>query len=188
MFSNGCIEIGSMPVLASASQFASGWSNVMVGEFGSNRSQEKGQPSSSPSQGGNPAPSPPRLTLLIAEDNLPDALIVKEAIKLERLPLDIHIASDGEQALEFVQRTLPDALILDLNLPKLAGFEVLRAIRADPKLEHLPVMVATSSDSSSDRSEAAQLGASYFRKPVTYAEFMKIGAYLREFLTMNNLL
>ncbi len=82
----------------------------------------------------------------------------------------------------------PQVLLLDLNLPKLDGFEVLRAIRATNKFKEIPVLVFTSSDSPSDRSEVAKLGAGYFRKPVTYPEFVKIGATLRSFLQENRLL
>ena len=68
------------------------------------------------------------------------------------------------------------------------GLEVLRRIRARDKSKNIPVVVVTSSDSPSDRGEAARLGASYFRKPVSYGEFVEIGAFLRAFLKANNLL
>ena len=135
------------------------------------------------------------MNLLLAEDNLPDALLVREAIKMEDLPLDVHIAPDGEAAVEFVERAekdpnapFPDVLLLDLNLPKVDGFEVLRRIRASSRVKNIPVIIVTSSDSPADRGEAAGLGAGYFRKPVSYSEFMKIGALLREFLTDHGLL
>jgi len=131
----------------------------------------------------------------VAEDNLPDAIIVREAIKKEKLPVEVFIAADGEKALEFFQRAesdatapAPSALLLDLNLPKVDGFEVLRAIRASRQFKELPILIVTSSDSPSDRSEAARLGAGYFRKPVTYAEFLKIGVSIRELLRENKLL
>jgi len=78
--------------------------------------------------------------------------------------------------------------LLDLNLPKVNGFEVLRRIRASDKCKNIPVLIVTSSDSPTDRSEAAKLGAIYFRKPVSYDEFVKIGAFLRRFLKDNGLL
>jgi two-component system, chemotaxis family, response regulator Rcp1 len=135
------------------------------------------------------------LQLLLAEDNFPDALLVREAIRKENLPLEVSIVADGEQALEFIERAEKDpaaptfhALILDLNLPKIDGFEILRRIRASEKYRNVPVLIVTSSDSPADRSEGASLGAGYFRKPPDYAEFLKIGATLKRFLEENGLL
>lgn len=126
---------------------------------------------------------------------MPDVIIVREAIKKEKLPVEVHIAADGEKALEFFRRAesdaaapAPSALLLDLNLPKVEGFEVLRAIRASRQFKEIPVLVMTSSDSPADRNEAARLGAVYFRKPVTYAEFLKIGSSIRALLQENKLL
>jgi DNA-binding response OmpR family regulator len=135
------------------------------------------------------------LNLLLAEDNLPDALLVREAIRMEDLPLDVHIASDGERALEFLKNSeqdpnapCPHVLLLDLNLPRVDGFEVLRRIRANEKQKHLPVLIITSSDSPADRSQSARLGAGYFRKPPDYEEFLKIGVALRRLLQEHDLL
>jgi len=114
---------------------------------------------------------------------------------MEDLPLEVHVAQDGERVVDFVMRAekdpdapFPDLLLLDLNLPKLDGFEVLRKIRAGDKCKNIPVLIVTSSDSPADRSEAAKLGASYFRKPISYQEFVKIGSVLRRFLEDNGLL
>jgi DNA-binding response OmpR family regulator len=135
------------------------------------------------------------LKLLLAEDNLPDALLVREAIKKENLPLDVYIAADGEQALRFIENAesdpaapSPNILLLDLNLPKVDGIEVLRKIRAGRKYKDIPVLIITSSDSASDRSASAALGARYFRKPPMYTEFLKIGPTLRSFLEEKGLL
>jgi DNA-binding response OmpR family regulator len=135
------------------------------------------------------------LNLLLAEDNLPDALLVREAIRMENLPLEVHIAPDGERVIEFIAAAerdpnapCPDILLLDLNLPKIEGLEVLRRIRASGKCRNLPVLIVTSSDSPADRKMASQLGAGYFRKPVTYDEFVKIGNVLKEFLQTSGLL
>ncbi len=120
---------------------------------------------------------------------MPDALIIREAIKRERLPVDVYIAADGEQALEFFRRAksdgaapVPHALMLDLNLPKIDGFEVLRSLRADPQFQDIPTLIVTSSDSPADREEAAKLGAGYFRKPVTYGQFLHVGAVIKALL------
>ena len=135
------------------------------------------------------------MNLLLAEDNLPDALLVREAIQAEQLEVDVHIVADGELTIDLVARAMtdpeapaPDVMLLDLNLPKVDGFEVLRRVRAIEKFKSIPVIIVTSSDSPGDRREAAKLGASYFRKPVSYEEFIKIGAVLREFLKQHSLL
>jgi CheY-like chemotaxis protein len=126
---------------------------------------------------------------------LPDALLVREAIRMEGLPLEVHVASDGERALDFLKRTevdsatpRPDVLLLDINLPKVDGFEVLRIVRASEKYREIPVLIVTSSDSPADRKEAAALGAGYFRKPPSYEEFLKIGPTLRRMLESTRLL
>jgi two-component system, chemotaxis family, response regulator Rcp1 len=134
------------------------------------------------------------LNLLLVEDNLPDALIIRDAIRKEKLPVQVHIVADGERALEFIMaaETNPAALcphfvVLDLNLPRVDGLEVLRAFRTIKKFERIPVLVVTSSDSPTDRHEVAKLGAYYFRKPVSYLEFVKIGPFLKSFLQQHGL-
>jgi DNA-binding response OmpR family regulator len=135
------------------------------------------------------------LNLLLAEDNLPDALLVREAIRMEGLPVEIHAATDGEQAVEFILRAendpdapCPDILLLDLNLPKLDGFEVVRRIRAGTRCKNLVVLIVTSSDSPSDRKKAAEFGLEYFRKPTSYQEFLKLGAVVKRCMEENRLL
>jgi CheY-like chemotaxis protein len=125
----------------------------------------------------------------VAEDNLPDALIVREVVLAEGLPLEMHVVSDGAQAVAFIARAeedgnapCPHFILLDLNLPKVDGWEVLRRIRASEKCKNVPVIIITSSDSPADRSAAASLGAGYFRKPPSYEEFLKLGAVLRQLL------
>jgi two-component system response regulator len=131
----------------------------------------------------------------MVEDNPADALLVGEAIGLEGLPLEVFTAPDGEAAISFIETTgndprFPplDAVLLDLNLPKVDGFEVLRRIRASERYKNLPVVVLSSSDSLSDRTGSAALGARYFRKRPDYQEFLKIGAVLRRMLEENGLL
>lgn len=129
------------------------------------------------------------MNLLLAEDNLPDALLVQEAIRQENLPVQVRLATDGEQAIAFIEKaendpaaSCPDILLLDLNLPKIDGFEVLRRIRSSVRCRDAAVLIVTSSDSPEDRSQAAKLGAGYFRKPISYTEFLKLGSVLRRFL------
>jgi chemotaxis family two-component system response regulator Rcp1 len=112
---------------------------------------------------------------------------VREAIRHENLQIDMHIVSDGQKAIEFLERAesdenapCPQCMLLDLNLPRVEGFEILRRVRASQKCGSIPVVVITSSDSPSDRSQAAALGAGYFRKPPSYEEFLKLGAVLKQ--------
>ncbi len=111
---------------------------------------------------------------------------------MEKLPLDVHIVADGQAAMDFIARAeryanapCPHLLMLDLNLPKRSGFEVLRALRASEKWKSIPVLIITSSDSREDLNEAAALGARYFRKPPNYEEFLKLGAVLKQLLNAN---
>ena len=120
---------------------------------------------------------------------------MREAIQAEQLEVDVHIVADGELAIDFIARAATDSeapaphvMLLDLNLPKVDGFEVLRRVRAIEKFKNIPVIIVTSSDSPEDRREALSLNANYFRKPVSYEEFIKIGAVLRRFLEENGLL
>jgi two-component system response regulator len=135
------------------------------------------------------------LNLLLAEDNLPDALLLKEAVAEENLPVRFFMETDGEKAIAFIARAeqdpsapRPHAVLLDLNLPKIDGFEVLRGIRASAKFRNMPVLIVTSSDSPSDRKTAADLAAGYFRKPASYFEYLKVGPYLRKFFEEHGLL
>jgi two-component system response regulator len=115
--------------------------------------------------------------------------LVREAIRLENLPLVVHIAADGEQAIDFIAQAESDAnsacphfLLLDLNLPKKDGFEVLRRVRASSICAGIPVLVLTSSDAPGDLKTATELGARYFRKPPSYTEYMKLGGVLKQML------
>ena len=115
--------------------------------------------------------------------------MVREAIRKEKLPLEIHVVSDGQEAIEFIERSevdpnapCPHFLVIDLNLPKRNGFEVLQRLRASEKCGASPVLVMTSSDSPDDRTRAAQWGAGYFRKPPSYEEYLKLGAVLKDLL------
>jgi chemotaxis family two-component system response regulator Rcp1 len=132
------------------------------------------------------------LNLLLAEDNLPDALLVREVIRLENLPLDVYAVPDGEKALEFIARSdehedapHPDLLLLDLNLPKRDGFEVLKRLRESAKYGRIPVLVMTSSDAPADRARASDFGAAYFRKPPSYGEFLRLGDVLRKMVELS---
>jgi two-component system, chemotaxis family, response regulator Rcp1 len=126
--------------------------------------------------------------VLLVEDNLADIELVREALSAIELRYVLHIATDYEQARDYVQSIsaetiCPDILLMDLNLPKGSGLELLRLFRARPDCQHTPVIVVSSSNAVRDRERAAQLGAMhYFRKPTDFQEFMKLGPLIVESL------
>lgn len=127
---------------------------------------------------------------LLVEDNHADVLLVQEAIELHSVPIDLHIVNDGDQAVKFIERAdtdpeapRPELLILDLNLPKRDGREVLHRLRASGKCRNIPVLILTSSELPKDRDELYKLGANgYFRKPSSYDQFMRVGEVVKALL------
>jgi CheY-like chemotaxis protein len=128
------------------------------------------------------------LKILLAEDNLADILLVRKALAEHKIPHDLQIVRDGEEAIALFERMddangipCPDLLLLDVNLPKVDGPEILSAFRKHPRCAHTPVIVITSSDAWRDRERMAQLGiAYYFKKPSDLDAFLNLGAIVRE--------
>lgn len=128
--------------------------------------------------------------MLLIEDNPGDVLLEKEALRSRGLDIEIKLHTDGEQVLNFITASdrgevtfQPDVVLLDLNLPRAHGEQVLDRIRHSRTLAQVPVLVVTSSDSQRDRAAAARLGANgYFRKPADYDEFMKLGEVVEAML------
>ena len=116
------------------------------------------------------------LQILLVEDDPGDVVLVREALQESRHVEDIRVAHDGVQALEQLRdrrRALPDLVLLDLNLPRKDGREVLGEIRRDPRLTHLPVVVLTTSDAQSDVVRSYELHANaYVTKPVDLQRFL----------------
>ena len=126
--------------------------------------------------------------ILLIEDNPADVFLIKEALRTHGIEYLLQWLSDGEQAVNHIEcmnefSSTPELILLDLNLPKLDGKEVLAYIRRNPWLTRTPVAVLTSSDSPHDRLETARLGATcYIRKPPTLDEFLTVGAMIRNLL------
>ncbi|WP_377153878.1 response regulator [Roseateles sp. UC29_93] len=122
------------------------------------------------------------LSVLLVEDNPGDADLVIETLEQGKLMLDIAVAVDGAQALArllrqppFEAAMPPDLILLDLNLPKVTGREVLARIKQEPGLREIPVVVLTSSDAEHDIVRSYQLGANcYVTKPVGLVAFQSI--------------
>ena len=119
--------------------------------------------------------------LLVEDDPDDEALTIRELNK-QNIVNKIDVVRDGKEALEYLFATgayegrdpsdIPTLMILDLKLPKVDGFEVLKRVRADERTKHLPVVVLTSSDEQRDIVESYSLGAnSYIRKPVAFNDF-----------------
>ena len=120
--------------------------------------------------------------VLLVEDDPGDVLMTKEAFEHYKLRNVLHVVTDGEQALHFLRRTggyadapRPGLILLDLNLPRLDGLEVLAELKADPALKVIPVVILTTSQAQQDvlRSYALHANA-YVSKPVDFETFMEV--------------
>jgi two-component system response regulator len=120
--------------------------------------------------------------VLLVDDNQADVKLTLKAFRILSSERQVSVVRDGEEALEFLFSTgrysgKPGAsplklILLDLKLPKVNGFEVLKAVKADPKTQSIPVVMLTSSNQAQDLRECYRLGAnSYIQKPVDYDEF-----------------
>ena len=127
--------------------------------------------------------------ILLVEDNDGDVRLTREALKEGRIRNRLHVVSDGEQALAFLNREgphadapRPDLILLDLNLPRLDGREVLATIKNDPDLKQIPIVVLTSSRSEQDLLRAYDLHANCFiTKPVDLNSFVTIVKSIEHF-------
>ena len=127
-----------------------------------------------------PATRPVRI--LLVEDNEADVEMVRICLRQGRLANSLQVATDGETALSVLYQQAPfeavgrpDLVLLDLNLPRLGGLDVLRRMRGDPTLSSIPVVVLTTSGAEQDIEEAYGLHASSFvRKPVAFDEFLTV--------------
>jgi two-component system, response regulator len=123
-----------------------------------------------------------QVEILLVEDNPDDLELAMHALRKENLANHIHVARDGEEALDFLFCTGPHAdrsfdsppklVLLDLKLPKVDGLEVLRRMKSDPRTRAIPVVILTSSNEERDLVRGYGLGAnSYIQKPVDFQQF-----------------
>ena len=122
-------------------------------------------------------------TILLVEDNPDDEMLSLRAIKKNKISNDVVVARDGRKALDYLHcegahagrdGKLPAVVLLDLNLPKIDGLEVLKRLRADPRTKLVPVVILTSSKEEQDLIRGYGLGAnSYIRKPVDFNQFVE---------------
>ena len=129
------------------------------------------------------------ITILLIEDNPADVRLTQEALKDAKVKNDLHVVGDGVAGMEFLQRTgeyseapRPDLILLDLNLPRKDGREVLEEIKADEDLRRIPVVVLTTSRAEEDVLRSYNLHANcYVTKPVDLDQFIRIVRSIEDF-------
>jgi two-component system, chemotaxis family, response regulator Rcp1 len=137
------------------------------------------------SMGGLPRP----IEVLLVEDNPGDVRLTQEALKEGRVLNHLSVVNDGIEAMDFLARRgkyanspRPDLILLDLNLPRKDGGEVLEEIKADPELRRIPVMVLTTSGAEKDMNKAYNLHANcYITKPVDLDQFVNVVRSIEHF-------
>ena len=120
--------------------------------------------------------------VLLAEDNPGDVKLTKKALEQGKLANNLHVATDGVEALQFLRQEgeyadepRPDLILLDLNMPRKDGQDVLKELQEDPDLRRIPVVVLTSSESEEDIAKSYELNANaYLTKPVDFDGFIEI--------------
>jgi two-component system, chemotaxis family, response regulator Rcp1 len=123
---------------------------------------------------------PDEIHILLVEDNPGDVRLTVEALRGAKVANELHVVGDGEEAIEFLRQQgrhvdapRPDIVLLDLNLPRLDGRDVLADIKTDPDLAKIPIIVLTSSTAERDIQQAYELHANcYISKPVDFTEFI----------------
>jgi chemotaxis family two-component system response regulator Rcp1 len=127
------------------------------------------------------------IQVLVVEDNQSDVYLIRCAIDYSGLKTHVTVLKDGELARKFCEEVdlnaelpTPDLIILDLNLPKLRGAEVLEHMRRSPRCQEAVVIVVSTTASESEQKRVSILGANaYFRKPSVFDEFLKLGDLIR---------
>ena len=127
--------------------------------------------------------------ILLVEDNENDVILTREGFARSKLTINLHLAEDGEVCMEFLRKEgrfsdapTPDLILLDLNMPRMDGREVLAAISADDQFRHIPVVILTTSTDEEEILKMYQLRcSSYIVKPVNFENFLHIIQLLGEY-------
>jgi CheY-like chemotaxis protein len=133
--------------------------------------------------------TPRNLEILLVEDNEGDVRLIKEAFSESRIEKNFSVVKDGEEALNYLyakgkyaSRIKPDIILLDINLPKKNGFEVLEKIKSDPSLKKIPVIILSSSSSDDHVSKSYGLNANcYITKPIDFDEYNRAVKIIEDF-------
>jgi CheY-like chemotaxis protein len=129
------------------------------------------------------------IEVLLVEDDPGDVLMTREAFEEHKVRNTLHVVTDGEEALAYLRRegrhanaTRPDLILLDLNLPRVDGREVLATVKADEELRSIPVVVLTTSQADEDILRSYQLHANaYVTKPVDFDTFISVVRQIDQF-------
>jgi CheY-like chemotaxis protein len=129
------------------------------------------------------------IEVLLVEDDPGDVLMTREAFQDYKVHNQLHVVNDGEQAMAFLRqegeyagRPRPDLVLLDLNLPRMDGRQVLQAIKSDPDLSSIPVVVLTTSEAEDDVLRSYSLHANaYVTKPVDFERFIDVVRQIDDF-------
>jgi CheY-like chemotaxis protein len=129
------------------------------------------------------------LSVLLVEDDPGDVMIAREALAAGRLSTDLHVVTDGVEAMSFLRRIdgysdaiRPDLILLDLNLPRKSGHAVLAEVKEDPDLRRIPVVVLTTSQAQEDVAKSYDLHASvHVSKPVDFDQFTEVVRQIDDF-------
>lgn len=129
------------------------------------------------------------IEILLVEDDEGDVLLTTEALEASKVTNNMHVARNGEEALKFLRREQgyhdvprPDIVLLDLNLPRIDGREVLAQIKSDPELRRIPIVVLTTSEAEEDILRSYDLHANvYVTKPVDFERFLEVIQSIDEF-------
>lgn len=125
------------------------------------------------------------VTILMADDDEDDGILVREALAESQLPIELYIVSNGEQLMDYLYHRggyannsslpHPDLILLDLNMAKIRGLEALKEIKTDPQLRRIPVVILSRSRREEDIYNTYELGAnSFITKPVTFASLVEV--------------
>lgn len=136
-----------------------------------------------------PRPAGQPIEVLLVEDDPGDVLLIREAFEFNKVHNNLNVVSDGEQALAYLRRegehadaNRPDLVLLDLNLPRKDGREVLAEVKQDADLRTIPIVVLTTSEAEEDVLKSYQLHANaYVTKPVDFERFVSIVRQIDDF-------
>jgi len=127
------------------------------------------------------------ITVLMVEDDPDDVYLTREALRASRLRMDLQVVSDGVEAMQYLragrdEHRRPNLVLLDLNLPRMDGREVLLEIKEDPALTHIPVVILTTSKAEEDVAASYRQHANcYISKPVDIEQFRAVVASIENF-------
>jgi two-component system, chemotaxis family, response regulator Rcp1 len=170
----------------------------MMGTGGSNLTMDAmpllpqpGDPFDKEPDAEEPDKQPVRISVLLVEDNPSDIHVISKALRASGISFDLEVASDGEQALSRLSKSVvsgnrqaPAIILLDWNLPRVSGSDVLAYVRRNETLRNIPVVVVTSTNSTADLKEMSKLGANaHFRKPTDLDAYLELKTIVLDLLS-----